>query len=119
MKKALYKFHADCGRMGELEGLFIANPEVIEWLIASKLDVYFGEVLGKHSEVYFEMNHEYFTCVTDDKTVIDAISKHKIETGFNPLNIRLLGADDMATDEEGYHDDISANELFEIIRKRK
>lgn len=119
MKKALYKFHADCGRIGELEGLFIANPDVIEWLIESKLEVYFGEVLGKHSEVYFAMNHEYFTCVTDDKTIVDVIDNYSIESGFNPLDIRLLGADDLATDEEGYHDDISANELYEIISKRK
>lgn len=119
MKKGLYKFDADCGRMGSLEGLFIGDADVIEWLIESKLEVYFGEVLGKHSEVYFAMESDHFTLVTDDMTVISVMEKYDIQTGFNPLDVQLLEAGDLATDEEGYHDDISANELFEIIKKRK
>ncbi len=49
-KVFLYKFHWDCGRMGDLEGLFFASPEEVEELEGK--EVYFGEVLGKHSEVF-------------------------------------------------------------------
>ena len=49
-KDCLWKFHWDCGRAGDVEGLFIATEEEVENLIGS--EVYFGEILGKHSEVY-------------------------------------------------------------------
>ena len=45
----LYKFHWDCGRMGNLDGVFIAEPKEIEALIGK--EIHFGEVLGKHSDI--------------------------------------------------------------------
>lgn len=36
MNKAIYKFHADCGRMGELEGVFVANKSEIENIMGKK-----------------------------------------------------------------------------------
>jgi hypothetical protein len=36
--------------MGALSGIFVAEEEAVEALIASGKEVYFGEVLGKHSE---------------------------------------------------------------------
>lgn len=49
--KALFKMDFDCGRMGNLEGVFIADTEDVEYLVNNKISVYFGEVLGKHSEI--------------------------------------------------------------------
>ncbi len=46
----LYSFEWDCGRMGFVEGLFVATEEEIKDAIDK--EVYFGEILGKHSEVY-------------------------------------------------------------------
>lgn len=48
--KRLYKFYWDCGRQGDVEGLFFADEETVNKSIGSQ--VYFGEILGKHSEVY-------------------------------------------------------------------
>lgn len=48
--KKLYKFSWDCGRQGYVEGLFIAEELDVENAIGK--EVYFGEILGKHSEVY-------------------------------------------------------------------
>ena len=45
----LYSFHWDCGRSGDLDGLFVAEEDQVESAIGKRL--YFGEVLGKHSEV--------------------------------------------------------------------
>ncbi|ADQ53308.1 hypothetical protein 65p300 [Aeromonas phage 65] len=45
----LYRFYWDAGRGGSVEGLFVEDSEVVEKYIGS--DVYFGEILGKHSEV--------------------------------------------------------------------
>lgn len=49
--KALFKMIFDCGRMGNLEGVFIADTEDVEYLLNNEISVYFGEVLGKHSEI--------------------------------------------------------------------
>lgn len=53
--KSLFKLHADCGQ-GTLNGLFIAKKSHVEQLIHSKLEVYFSEVLGKHSGVFGTMD---------------------------------------------------------------
>lgn len=45
----LYSFHWDCGRSGDLYGLFVAEEYQVESAIGKLL--YFDEVLGKHSEV--------------------------------------------------------------------
>ena len=58
----LYKFYWDCGSMGSVEGVFVADPADVEKAIGQ--GVYFGEILGKHSEVYG-------TLKTNDVTVID------------------------------------------------
>ena len=50
--KALFKMDFDCGRMGNLEGVFIADTEDVEYLVNNKISVYFGEVLGKNTLKY-------------------------------------------------------------------
>lgn len=50
----LYRFHSYCGRMGDLDGLFAVDrygEQCLQALVASERPVYFGEVLGKHSEI--------------------------------------------------------------------
>ena len=46
----VYKFHWYCGRMGSLSSVFIAPTDVVEDALGK--EVYFGEVLGKHSEIH-------------------------------------------------------------------
>ena len=41
--KALFKMDFDCGRMGNLEGVFITDTEDVEYLVNNKISVYFGE----------------------------------------------------------------------------
>lgn len=50
----LYRYHVNCGRMGNLDGLFAVDDHgeaCLRALIESRRDIYFGEVLGKHSDV--------------------------------------------------------------------
>jgi hypothetical protein len=50
----VYNFNFDCGRAGNLTGMFAVDERgkaALDALIASRREVYFGEVLGKHSEV--------------------------------------------------------------------
>lgn len=106
MKKAIYKFHADCGRMGELEGVLISTKEKVEKLIESKIEVYFGEVLGKHSEIYGAIEKDDMTFVSDNEEAVRVVEEHNLTSGFNPfhytsINFELDGEnlDDMDVDE--------------------
>ena len=53
MTKVIARFYSDCGRIGSLEGLFTATKEDIVKITGK--EIYFGEVLGKHSEVIHEI----------------------------------------------------------------
>ncbi len=82
----LYSFFWDCGRMGEVEGLFVADSEDVENAIGAA--VYFGEILGKHSEIYGTLEEEDLTVVSDDQEkiqwLVDTIGYSTI-SGYNPL----------------------------------
>lgn len=84
--KAVYKLHYDCGRMGELTGLFIAEKEDVEKLIESGEEVYFGEVLGKHSEICGPIEECDLTLISTEENVIKLIEEHGLENGFNPFD---------------------------------
>ena len=45
-------------------------------------DVYFGEILGKHSEVYGTIEEGEITLESDDPLVV----KNAVESGYNPLD---------------------------------
>jgi len=83
-KKGLYKFHWDCGRMGDLEGVFIATGGEIETAIGK--DIYFGDVLGKHSEIYGPLERKDVTNLIVCDAVIEAFEEHKLCVGYNPLD---------------------------------
>lgn len=80
----LYKMHIDCGRMGDLYATFVSTPEQIDNLIGE--EIYFGEVLGKHSDVTVTMRPEYFMVITQDQDFIDKFMKYELESGHIPFN---------------------------------
>lgn len=82
----LYKLHVDCGRQGTLTGLFIADTVEVDNLITSEKEIYFGEVLGKHSEVYGALEEKDVTLVSTEVSVIDMVTKYNLENGYNPFD---------------------------------
>lgn len=91
--------------MGTLSGLFLAKKELVDALISTGLQVYFGEVLGKHSEVYGPIDETDITEVTSDPTVVGIFEEFDLETGFNPMHQSTIGnklvedADDLTVEE--------------------
>lgn len=83
---AIYKMNIDCGRMGNLEGVFVADTVDMKKLIKDGGTVYFGEVLGKHSDIAVEMEKNFFTEVTTNQEFIDLFEKYDLATGFNPFD---------------------------------
>lgn len=86
MGKYLWKFYWDCGRSGSISGLFVATEEEVKSAIGKK--AYFGEVLGKHSEVYGELEEGDIKKLDVSPQAVEEVSKHLGSnwSGFNPLN---------------------------------
>lgn len=102
----LYNFYLDCGRMGSLDGLFVASPEEVEAAIGK--EAYFGEVLGKHSEISVIVLEENITLVSDDQDkvewLVEVTGGNTTISGFNPLEY---------IEEESDYDDVVA--IYDVI----
>lgn len=79
----LYKMHIDCGRMGDLYATFVSTPEQIESLIGT--EVYFGEVLGKHSDISIEIKPNHFKVVTQEQEFVNKFMEYGLESGHIPF----------------------------------
>lgn len=84
--KYLFKFGWDYGRQGEVEGLFVATEREVEYAIGK--EAYFGEILGKHSEVYGDIEEGDITKIDIDPAAVEEVAKHLGLTwsGYNPLH---------------------------------
>lgn len=85
--------------MGSLEGVFVAEKEHVKYLTESGIKVYFGEVLGKHSEVYGPIESGDITMITDDDKVISFIQEHGLSSGYDPFDYTYIEVDDRQDDE--------------------
>lgn len=104
--KAVYKLHFDCGKQGSLEGLFTAKKEHVKWLLESGTEVYFGEVLGKHSEVMGPIEEGDITLVSDDLNVIKVIEENGLQNGYDPFDYSVEGCE---------RDEFNGMELSEVM----
>lgn len=84
--KKVYEFYWNCGGMGSVEGVFIADEEEVSSNIGK--EVYFGEILGKHSEVYGTLGEEDLTVKTDNQEAVKVIEDIFGITisGYNPMD---------------------------------
>lgn len=82
--KGIYSFHWDCGRMGELDGLFVADSESVAKAIGK--EVYFGEALGKHSEICGTLDTSDITLKSDANDHVEMFLHLDLATGYNPLS---------------------------------
>lgn len=84
--KKLYRFFWECGRQGDVTGMFIAEEKDIKNIIGE--EVYFGEILGKHSEIHGTIEEGEMTEIK----VSDITLKEMEEvlgsdiSGYNPLH---------------------------------
>lgn len=82
--KKVYKFFVSYGRMGSLEGVFVATDADVKQSLGK--EAYFGEVLGKHSDVYVTLTESMFKVLTDDTDFAEKFAWHHCACGFNPLH---------------------------------
>ena len=68
--KKLYKFHWDC-YYGKITGLFVAEEQDIKDIIGTEIN--FGNVLGKYSDVYRDIQNMDFQEIDIDKETMDKL----------------------------------------------
>lgn len=79
----IFRYCEYFGRSGYLEGIFVSTEEQIS---KAPDTVYFGEVLGKHSDVYSDEWKDKISVLTDDQEFIaKALFYGLCGTGYNPL----------------------------------
>jgi len=84
-KKLLAYFFWDCGRMGDVDGIFVTTQEELDE--ACGKEVYFGEILGKHSEVYGTLEECDIATLSEDQ---EFIAKFVEIVGPNPCGYNPL-----------------------------
>ena len=122
MKEGIYKFDFDLC-YGNICGTFIANDEDIKLLENNKISVYFGEVLGKHSEVSVIIEPGDFHLLTDDQEVIKVFKKYEMYCGYNPFDQTICSYEMEIPSEviekcpkDGYLSDLTVQEYIEILK---
>ena len=86
----VYRFEVDFRRGGGLMGVFLATQQEVDLLIDSKIRVYFGEVNGKHSEVYCPIEKGWITLISDNPEVLKVVSENRLTNGHNPFNYTAI-----------------------------
>lgn len=79
----VWKFCWD-SEYGSVEGLFVANREDIEQSIGK--EIYFGDILGKHSCVDGILEYGDIKLVSDDPIIVDTVLTYDLVFGYNPLH---------------------------------
>lgn len=100
----LYKMYLDCDRQGELTGIFIERKDFVDYLLKNNIEIYFGEALGKHSEVtcnFTEEPENTIQFITDRPDVISIVQEYGLENGYNPFEYTFQYSLDDTEDENG------------------
>lgn len=98
--KVIVEFFWDCGRMGDLSGLFICDKQDLKSIEGK--EVYFGEVLGKHSEISGTISADDFVIKTEDQDFIQKFIEIMGDgniSGYNPFDYIDISEDEMLDDE--------------------
>lgn len=111
--EAIYKLNVDCGRNGDLYGVFIAQKEHVKALVEKEIEVYFGEVLGKHSEISGALDNKMLEMVSSDPNDVAVVRRLRLEHGHNPLEYACSQGQAKEYGLEGY--DNTVLDLIEHI----
>ena len=108
---AIYRLDIDFEQQGELTGMFIAKKIDVKLLLENNLTIYFGEVLGKHSEIYTKIKRHHIKFITDDLIAVDIFRKYNLGIGFNPFEYQIID------DDREEINNLVCYEAIEILKK--
>lgn len=100
-KRVLVKF--DFGAYyGRVESLIVCTTNDINSMVGK--NIHFGEVAGKHSEVYGEITSDMFEIISDSSIVIDTFLG-AFETAHDHEPVTLMGISPFDYDDEESEDE--------------
>jgi len=115
--KAIYRMNLDFGRMGDLEGTFTATKQQVEMLTNGTLSVYWGEVLGKHSEIYGTIEPTDIKILSDNPEVVEVFEKYDFSSGYNPFYQSVW---DFDYEANGVNENLeTVDEVIDILIKKE
>ncbi len=82
--KGIYRYSFYSGRGGNISGIFVAEIDLVQRSNGKK--VYFGEALGKHSNVEGNLRLSDFTLLSSEPADIEVFERLDLECGYNPFN---------------------------------
>jgi hypothetical protein len=83
--KGIYRFQYDCGRMGAISGIFVADTADVEKINGHT--VFFGEVLGKHSEIDVDIDiEENLILISYEPVDVEVFERLELATGYDPFD---------------------------------
>ena len=99
-ERFIWKFEWDCGREGSIDGLFVATESEVNKITGK--EIYFGEIFGKHSEIFGTIEDGEIEKVDLDSETVEKVALILGETwsGYNPLHYISDDADNEDNDEE-------------------
>lgn len=115
--KGIYRLNFNCGRQGTLNGIFIAEKEHVKILIENKIEIYFGEVLGKHSEIFGPIADDELVFISDNSEAIKIIEDLGLENGYNPFNYTALNFEHEGIESGEWTIKDLVQKLFELKEK--
>lgn len=84
MNKVLVQYRLNC-HYGDIEGIFVSTHEELE--VSYGETAMFGDVLGKHSEVWDFLGKDSYKILSEDPKEIEMFVKLVgDEFGYNPLD---------------------------------
>ncbi len=101
--------------MGDLEGIFISTPDRVRILTTpseNDIEVRFGEVLGKHSEISETITAQDITLVTDDPAAVEIFKKYEMWCGYDPF---AYPCDEDSRPDECKDKDMTTGQVIDVI----
>jgi len=83
MTLGVYIFYKNFGRSGSLHGLFMADGSEVSSSFGKT--AYFGEVLGKHSDVCCKLSEGDIELITEEPSEVSMFDNLNVCFGYNPL----------------------------------
>lgn len=109
---AIWSYSWGTGRGYSAEGVFIENKKKVQRALRRNLEVYFGEICGKHSEVTVDMKDLDVTMISDDPHFIEnfmEMASHGCIQDGNGNLLEMIDHDKMEPSENESSDDEKEN----------
>jgi len=96
-----------------LYGIFVADKKDVDILLLNKVELDFGEALGKHSQIQGVLNSEDIIFASDDPMLVDLFEQQHLSSGINPFTTSVSGEE---LTKYNLPDDSTAQDVVDYLK---